>query len=515
MSSGTIKPKNRTWRTEFDRAFEEGRFRDAACLYAESAANDGHPERALRAALAYLYTDPADSLRLLTRVRPSRTRIDLAIERDALLAEAFGRTGDFASADLRLNAALKGALKLKDGDLIAKVGYRIVRRHLLQENPKKARAGLELARNGRSRHSHIYALYAETLILPYEERVAEQADRLIEFLHLLDPNRCEFVDLRAWATHALACLARELYIPNALPEIERQLGGTAWPADYSQNLFQTLKGLAWAKALQGDYFNAFRHLKRASEVADTTAWKVVAACDRSYFARCFDEHRWSRVELDEAERLSSHVNWNATMAEERIGLLLLAELFVTVDASRSAMYLARYRELGEIKSPLYYRRDARRDAYANYSTGVVEIALGNHKRGLAQLRKARELFERFGYDFRVARCLLEEYEVTRNHNLLPLAHEKLRHFEKSWLMSKLRGATADRTVWLPPMQQRVFEELCRGKSTLEISQSLDRSPFTVNNHIRQIFRTFDVKSRSELLADAARRGLIKEQPAAT
>ncbi len=40
-----------------------------------------------------------------------------------------------------------------------------------------------------------------------------------------------------------------------------------------------------------------------------------------------------------------------------MGLLLLAELFGAIDASRSAMYLARYRELGDIKSSLYYRHE--------------------------------------------------------------------------------------------------------------------------------------------------------------
>jgi len=513
VASGTVRSKERAWRADFDCAFNEGRFRDAAAIYGNFAGANEQIDVVLRAAKAHLHGDPAGALRLLLKVpKPKQHQ---QVERDALLAEAYARTRDFESADLRLNAALDVALKLKDGDLIAAVGYRVVRRHLHNEDPGQARAALELARKGQSRRSQLYATYAETLILPYEERVVEQAERLIEFLRLLDPNSHEFVDLRAWATHALACLVRELCLPQALPEIERQLAGVPWPADFAHNLFQTLKSLAWARALQGDYFNAFRHLKHASEAADTTAWKVVAACDRSYLARCFDEHRWSRVELDEAERLASSVDWNTTIAEERMGLLLLAELFGAIDASRSAMYLARYRELGEIKSSLYYRHDARRAAYAQYSTGVVEILLGNTKRGLARLRESRRVFERFGYDFRVARSLLDEFEVTRNRAMLPGIDEKLRHYRQSWLMSRLREASEDAAVALPPMQHRVFEELCRGKSTLEISQALGRSRFTISNHIKQILRTFDVKSRAELLAEAVRRGLVKDVPSST
>ncbi len=343
------------------------------------------------------------------------------------------------------------------------VGYRFVRRHLQAEDPATARRALELARKGQSHKARIYALHAEALILSYEERVKDQADRLVELLRSIDPQTTEFANLRAWGTHNLAVLARELYLPDAVAEIERQLGGIPWPADFDHNRFQALKAVAWAKAMQGDYFNAFRHLKAASEAADTTAWKVVAGCDRAYLARAFGEHRWSRVELDEAEQLANSVDWHATLNEERIGLLLLAELFGEIDTARAAMYLARYRELGEVKSPLFYRRDARRNAFAQYSTGVVELGLGNKKRGLAELRDARKVFERFGYDFRVARCLVDEYGATGEQELLPVIEEKLRNYRQSWLMTQLRTRLDRPEVPLPPMQRKVFAEVCAGQ----------------------------------------------------
>ena len=462
----------------------------------------------MQAARAHMNANPASALRLLLKLRLPRSRERDKVERDALLIEAFSRTRDFESADERLKAALKSARKLGDGDLLTTVGYRGVRRYLLAQDPARARTYLDDTRTGRSSRSRIYAAYAETIILSYEERALEQAERLTELLRSLDPNKTEFVSIRAWSTHTLAVLARDLHIPAAIPEIDRQLGGIPWPEDFAANLFQALRNVAWAKSLQGDYFNAFRHLKRASEVADTTAWRVVAACDRSYLARCFGEHRWSRVELDEAEQLAEQAHWHATLFEERMGLLSLAELFGELDTARSAMYLARYRELGEIKSPLYYGPDARRMAFAQYSTGVVELALGNKKRGLAELREARKIFERFGYDFRVARCLISELRATGSRELVPLIEEKLRNYRQSWLTNELGIAGETSQVPLPPMQRRVFEEICRGKSTAEIAQSLSRSENTVNNHLKAIFKAFNVKSRSALLAEARRRGLV-------
>jgi DNA-binding CsgD family transcriptional regulator len=505
----SVSSSERGWRNEFEQAFTQGRFKDAARTYDLSAGPSERIDVTIRGAQAHMHFNPPGALRLLLSLKIPASKGREQVERDALLAEAFARTNDFESADNRLSAALETARRLKDPELVAMVGYRFVRRHLQAEDAASARRALELARKGQSRKARIYALHAEALILSYEERVRDQADRLVELLRSIDPQTTEFINLRAWGTHNLAALVRELYLPDAVAEIERQLGGVPWPADFDHNRFQALKALAWAKAMQGDYFNAFRHLKLASEVADTMAWKVVAACDRAYLARAFGEHRWSRVELDEAEQLAGSVEWHATLNEERIGLLLLAELFGEIDTARAAMYLARYRELGDVKSPLFYRRDARRNAFAQYSTGVVELGLGNKKRGLAELRDARKVFERFGYDFRVARCLVDEYGATGDQELLPVIEEKLRNYRQSWLMTQLRTRLDRPEVPLPPMQRKVFAEVCAGKSTAEIAQSLDRSEYTVSNHIKQIFKTFEVRSRSALVAEAVRRGMVK------
>ncbi|HEY9085583.1 MAG TPA: LuxR C-terminal-related transcriptional regulator [Candidatus Tyrphobacter sp.] len=501
--------RDHAWRSDFARAYGEARFKDAAGLYELHASASEAADIAIMAAQANMHAHPPVALRILLRVRTSSAHRRERIACDVLLAEAYARTRDFASADAKLDAALKAARKIGDLDLLALVGYRCIRRHLFAEDPAAARGFLNLARGGTSERARIYALYAETLILPYEERVREQAERLVELLRSLDPGGTAYMDVRAWATHTLAVLAREIPVAGAIAEVERQLGGAPWPADFAMNRFQALKALGWAKAMQGDYFNAFRYLKAASATANTDSWNVVAACDRAYLARCLGEHRWSRAELDEAERLANGVDWQSTRGEERMGLLLLAELFSGIDTSRAAMYLARHWELGEMASALHYRHDARLNAFAQYSTGIVELALGERKRGLAELRAAFETFKRFGYDFRAARCLLAEYAVTRKSDLLTLAEERLRNYGQSWLAAELRGLGERNEISLPPMQQRVFAEICKGKSNAEIAKTLERSPFTVSNHIKQIFKTFRVGSRSALVAEAIRRGLIK------
>ena len=151
----------------------------------------------------------------------------------------------------------------------------------------------------------------------------------------------------------------------------------------------------------------------------------------------------------------------------------------------------------------------RREAIARQSIGIVEIALGNKGRGVALLRDARKIFERLGYDFRAACCLMSEFEVTGNADLLPIAKERLRNYGQSWLAATLRTARNGSEIPLPPMQRRVFAEVCQGKSTAAIAKSLGRSEFTVSNHIKAIFKAFDVNSRPALIAEAVRQGLVK------
>lgn len=502
------KPDGPQWLSEFERARAESRFKDAARIYDENASKAVPIGILLLGARVHMRSDPSAVIRLLVDADiPARMRRENA-ERDTLLGEAFARTDAFPKADDRLNAALVATEASGDAELAAEAGYRFVRRHVREGNALLARQYLDVARRGTSVASRLNALHAEAFILDLEERVKEEASLLVELLRSIDPSSTEFMHHRAWGTEALAILARDIFIPQAIPEIERQLGGTPWSPDFRANLFQTYKALGWAKAMQGDYFSAFRHLKQASDEAESPAWRVVAACDLSYLARCINEPRWSRQTLDDAERLAEPINWHATLGEERIGLLLLAELFSPIDPSKSAMYLARYRQLGDVKSSLHKKRDARTLAYLQFSTGVVELALGN-KRGLEDIQEATTTFERFGYDFRAARGFAVEFEATGNRDLLPILSEKLRNYGQSWLASELRDSTDQANdVALPPMQRRVFDQAVLGKSTEQIARTLGKSKFTIANHLREVFRAFNVKSRSALVAEAARRGLV-------
>ena len=65
------------------------------------------------------------------------------------------------------------------------------------------------------------------------------------------------------------------------------------------------------------------------------------------------------------------------------------------------------------------------------------------------------------------------------------------------------GALAAR---LTPAQRAVFEQLLHGMAIRSIARDLDRTENTVRNHVKAIFKVFDVNSRAALMARANRSG---------
>jgi DNA-binding NarL/FixJ family response regulator len=61
---------------------------------------------------------------------------------------------------------------------------------------------------------------------------------------------------------------------------------------------------------------------------------------------------------------------------------------------------------------------------------------------------------------------------------------------------------------LSPALWRIMLALCEGRSTKAIAASTTRSPHTIRNQTREVFRIMKVHSRAELVAKCARLGLL-------
>lgn len=482
-------------------ALERAQYAYAADLYdMNRTLQRDHQASLLRAEVALKQDDAARALAILLKLRPENQ--ELESRRHMLLGAAYTRDFQYDVADEHFEAARASAGKNRD--LIAQIAYRQGRRFVFASQPQRAREFLEAARDGRSKRSRLEAMLLEAFILDREGKYRDEARVLATLLEEIDPAQNEFVELAAFSVWTLSALAREIYLPGAVELCERHLQAE-WPPDLRVQRFQGFKAVAWAKALNGDYFNAFRYLRRSEQSAPTKPWRVIALLDRAYLARCVKEQRWSRQELAEAEDLAERVEWRSTQNEERVALLLMAELLAPVDSARAAYYLARYREVLESTPLAHYTKSPRAEALVAYVEGIVH-SVSDHKRAaVVAFERALNIYEGIQYDWRAGRCALRLYELTHEQRFKEIAEERLRHYSASWLGEELHElAKREARVHLPPMQRRVLEEIQAGHDTAEIARRLGRSAHTVKNHIKMIFKAYKVNSRPALLAAVRR-----------
>jgi DNA-binding CsgD family transcriptional regulator len=62
------------------------------------------------------------------------------------------------------------------------------------------------------------------------------------------------------------------------------------------------------------------------------------------------------------------------------------------------------------------------------------------------------------------------------------------------------------TAWygITSREQAVIEQVLEGRSSKQISRSLDLSPHTTNDHLKSIYRKIRLSGRSELIATLSR-----------
>jgi DNA-binding CsgD family transcriptional regulator len=504
------KGSNNGWLGAMKEHFRRGELTAAAALFDDHSASAPYEAVLLRARI-YLKQQNSVQARTLLESAPPPVRDPVAkVQREALLGAAYARAGRYDAADVHFETGLSAAAKLDDPELLEQIAYQRSVRYALEHRLDDAREQLAIVRRGRSARAHADAAFAEWFILTQERRYVDQAAVLASLLSSMDPNARNDEETRLYAVWNLAILARELYLPDSLPLLERHIDSEPWPADYERQHFESLKALGWCHALRGDYFNAFRRLKAAQQVCTDRARLTIAHLDRAYLARCKNEMLWHRQELAEAEDLARTIDWKREQGEERVALLLLAELFAPIDRGKASHYIAQYDELPRLQQPLqHFSHDGRLDALADYSRAVVDLALSSKKTAVALLKRTEKTYEDIRYDWRAGRCALRLHEITGDSKYLRRAAERLRHYMNSWLGDQLQQSEArSQALNLPTVQRKVFDYICQGLSNAEIAEQMERSEFTVRNHVKALLKRFSVSSRSALVAEAARRNLL-------
>ena len=278
---------------------------------------------------------------------------------------------------------------------------------------------------------------------------------------------------------------------------------------------------AWLFALDGDAVRAYAKAREAERVAPTDAWRVRGLAYRAGIAAAFGELVAAQTFAVEARALAARVDWNATMDDERFGLLLLAEVFAVFDPTGASEILAAF---DAIESPLAATRilrggDARLRGWKAFVRASVARSQGDVAAAAALYGMALEAFRSCGYRWREVQTLAALADlplaVRRDDVAAPLDEAVAlvaRHFPKAFLAHRFEGWTRvyvdARGRMLSPAQRDVLRWLLEGHTPREIAAIKGRGYETIRSHIRAIHRAFGTRAEHQLVAECARRGIL-------
>lgn len=284
----------------------------------------------------------------------------------------------------------------------------------------------------------------------------------------------------------------------------------------SSTRMQTMAWDAWLFAHDGDRVNAFRKMRLAHAAAPSDPWRVWALASRAAMAIAFGELGSAAEHAAEAADLMSGIDWGGTAGEERIGLLLLAEVLTVTEPDNASSVLARYDALKPMSNDQVLSDDPRRAALEYHIRGLVLRSRGQAVKAREHLYQAYQLFNACRHLWRATLSLIEldatsVASAPRRDFYLEAASIIVReHFPRSFLIRRLGRwlrAYDDPVVGtLTRAQRQVLHYLLDGWLPKEIAANKRLAEGTVRNHIGDlevVWSSFDSGADSRLLSAGA------------
>lgn len=486
---------------EFERAFLAADYARCRELVAAAPQSD---ETALALSRVDLRDgQPVEVVERLATLRPRHMR--LRTERDVWLGAAYGATGDSQSAHRLLDRAI-AALRPPDELYFAAI-YQKAHVHWMDREWRALETMVALLiqspHPGYRGRGYIFRAWLHAGENGDAQAQARDYVRALdEFDFMAKPD----LRLRLNTLLTLTALARELGLESVAGRVRAAYEAMNPSSGMRIQYFKMTRILGWIDALAGDELSAFRRFRQAADLAPSDFWRVQCISDRATLARASGERAFMLDQLYAAHDLASRLSWNDAVEEDRISLLTLAELFGDVDPALAQRYLAQFRSLGtSMDRRMGFANDERVRGLQAYPAGTALLRMGETQAAREMLSEAYEIFARFDYGWRAALAALRLHEATHDAQWLALARKAVDRWPQSWIARELHAAqqahsASEEDAMLTRAQRPILKLLLEGRRNAEIAAALGKSPNTVRNHIAEIFRTFEVQSRAELMA---------------
>lgn len=341
-----------------------------------------------------------------------------------------------------------------------------------------------------------------------KEDYGQQATALVEAIARLEAAPKRDAGLLAWCVYPLAALVRDIDVPDALAVVLRIEGTLPWTADLAMAHFQTVRAVAWAYTLQGEYILAFRKFDAATALAPNPIAKMLVHIDHALCAQFSGQSVVAQAQSAELDELLRTYDWSKAVWEEARALIGGAEVLAAHDPARARELLAQARELQpSMLRNAGYAHDRRLDAHADYAEALQRDAAGDRRVAMHRAERAYDVFSQIGYRWYAARCAHLLYRLGGNERWLAAAREHIEVFPRSFVGGEVEKSVGKRDPYdtLTARQREIVARLREGKTNEEIGAELRITANTVRVHITRIHHAFGVERRSQLLRELSRR----------
>jgi tetratricopeptide (TPR) repeat protein len=299
-----------------------------------------------------------------------------------------------------------------------------------------------------SSHPETLALAGQFLgfVAASRGRYMEQIAILESALADLDTMPAHDLWIEVSLMHNISGIVSDLFLPAVARRMSDRANTIAWTDEVAVARHNILRSLAYFRSLGSDPFLPFEYLDRASAAAPTEAWRFTSLVDRLFLVHEMSGDRIvedfdATSEIRRAEDLATSIDWESVDGEERLGLLLLAEILAPQRPKDAATYLARYRELQQTMSPLLMAKsDPRCVAIEDFVEGIVVAANAETQRGIELIGKAFAYWDDIGYSWRATRAAIKLYELSGEERYIDWAFRESRRYPASWLSDAVSRA---------------------------------------------------------------------------
>ncbi len=226
---------------------------------------------------------------------------------------------------------------------------------------------------------------------------------------LTELDKCAAIDmsLRASLLCKFAEMVAELDNDNG-DRLVREAESITWGQSVVREQVQTLRYIGLVHRRAGRLDEAMRLFGEASGIAPGSPWQVLGVAECACL--CIDqESSWgARGYVAQAQRLVEQIEWATVLGEQRVALLVLAQVIARLkDGVAARTLLELYRRNFAVTDAEVRRadNDDRLSTYAQHTMGLVHAAGGDIASGREVLSGVHLAWSRIGYRWRALEAL--------------------------------------------------------------------------------------------------------------